>query len=256
MEAWKAIGSSIIGHAHILNSKTCEDALQYAVVPNGHGQEVLVCCGSDGAGSARYAGFAALYCTQQVVASLAEYAKEGSLIDEATVFTILETIYDSLAKQALLKEVAIQEYSCTLLGCFITPSRAVFFQIGDGAIVRTSSDGYYIPVWMPHNGEYQNTTSFVVDDRLLPNLKICILDEPVQEVALFSDGLQMLALNMDTAQVHQPFFKPLFPHLRAADDAEKISVLQRKLSAYLDSDQINERTDDDKTLFLATRVVT
>ena len=43
-------------------------------------------------------------------------------------------------------------------------------------------------------------------------------------------------------------------YLRMADNNEKINVLNRKLEEYLNGRQINERTDDDKTLFLATRL--
>jgi hypothetical protein len=39
-----------------------------------------------------------------------------------------------------------------------------------------------------------------------------------------------------------------------ADSADKTEMLNKRLAEYLDSTQINERTDDDKTLFLATRL--
>jgi hypothetical protein len=76
----------------------------------------------------------------------------------------------------------------------------------------------------------------------------------VDEVAIFTDGLQMLALNMESRTVHQPFFSDLFRYLRMANDADKVSILNGKLATYLDSPGINGRTDDDKTLFLATRL--
>jgi hypothetical protein len=88
----------------------------------------------------------------------------------------------------------------------------------------------------------------------MPNLKIIKILEPVHEVALTTDGLQMLVLNNETSTLHQPFFTSLFKGLRIADDSEKIEILNKKLREYLSSSIINERTDDDKTLFLATRL--
>ena len=49
-----------------------------------------------------------------------------------------------------------------------------------------------------------------------------------------------------------PFFRPMFAAVRAAA-GEAAGVALRRLAAYLSSPPVNERTDDDKTLILATR---
>ena len=85
-------------------------------------------------------------------------------------------------------------------------------------------------------------------------LKITVVEDNVQEVALFTDGLQLLALNNESLSVHQPFFTGMFKWLRMATKEEDITILNRKLGEYLDSDTINSRTDDDKSLLLATRL--
>ena len=54
-------------------------------------------------------------------------------------------------------------------------------------MVRNDGSGFYIPIWWPFNGEYQNTTSFIIDDRSFSHLNILALDEQVNEVALFTD---------------------------------------------------------------------
>jgi len=46
----------------------------------------------------------------------------------------------------------------------------------------------------------------------------------------------------------------MFRSLRMAGDDSKIDILNKKLSDYLSSEIINSRTDDDKTLFLATKL--
>ncbi len=251
---WKTIGKSVIGTSHIAVDKPCEDTIAYKVVVTAGGEEVLICCVSDGAGSARFAVEASLYCTQSVTDVLVELAHSGVDIDKAKIYEVLERLYDGLEATAAMDNEALNEYSCTLLGCFITNRYSVFFQIGDGAIIRNDEAGFYTYVWWPDNGEYQNTTSFLVDDRSLSNLKVAVIEGKVDEVAIFSDGLQMLALNVENKQVHQPFFTGLYRYLRMADDEGKLGVLNRKLGEYLYSQPINERTDDDKTLFLATRL--
>ena len=250
---WKAIGHSVIGTSHTTTGKPCEDAIQYHALPDANGDEVLICCASDGAGSAQYAAWAAEFATDEMIEALTHFIAYGGQVTEADIYAMVEQIYDGLLSESETQHVELNEYSCTLLGCVISCDRAVFFQVGDGAIIRNDGSDFYTPVWWPHNGEYHNTTSFIVDDRSLSHLNILILEEEVNEVALFSDGMQMLALNMDTLTAHQPFFEDMFRFLRQANEPDKVTMLNRQLAEYLNSKQINDRTDDDKTLFLASR---
>ena len=68
-------------------------------------------------------------------------------------------------------------------------------------------------------------------------------------MALFTDGLQTLALDY-TRAAHSPFFAPMFAALSSETEP---GGLLGPLSAFLESPAVNERTDDDKTLILATR---
>jgi hypothetical protein len=250
---WKVIGQSVIGSSHIQNDKTCEDAVHYELVELGD-DEALICFVSDGAGSAKNAARASQTAVTQSVAILRELVANGVEIDEQHLLTLAENIYDTLKELADELKEPVNEFSCTLLGFVILPAKACFLQIGDGAIVRSDGNGYFTHIWWPHNGEYQNTTAFLVDDPNLPNLKIKIVEESIDEVAVFTDGLQMLALNNEAEQVHQPFFNDLFKWLRKATNDEHITILNNKLNEYLAGDVINNRTDDDKTLLLATKV--
>ena len=67
---------------------------------------------------------------------------------------------------------------------------------------------------------------------------------------MLTDGLQMLALDFKAARVHDRFFEPLFRTVRNSPDEE---ALRTSLLEFMDSKRVNERTDDDKTLLLATR---
>ena len=112
-------------------------------------------------------------------------------------------------------------------------------------------DGSYAWVFWPDNGEYENLTYFATDPQAADHLRFDTADRAVDEIALFSDGLQRLALHYQTRTAHPPFFRPLFAAVRAAD-GEAAESLSGRLAAYLSSPPINERTDDDKTLILAT----
>ena len=250
---WKWIGKSIVGSSHTKNNKGCEDDIRYGLLPSQTG-DVLICCASDGAGSARYAAEASRLVTHAGFDLLAEQVLSGREITEGFLFAVAETLYERLQRKAGEEKVAIGEFSCTLLGCIVQPGKAAFFQIGDGAMVRDDGNGIWVPVWLPQNGEYQNSTNFLSDNSNLQHFKVTILHEAVSEIAIFTDGLQLLALNMELGCVHQPFFAGMFRWLRMVETEEEQNILQEKLAAYLESDLINSRTDDDKTLFLATRL--
>jgi hypothetical protein len=251
---WKCIGQSVIGTSHVSSGKICEDAVCYKTVELPTGGEALIGFVSDGAGSAMYAAQASATAVCDSVAIVAQWLADDVLIDETHLLQLVETIYDTLLELAKEQNAPLNEFSCTLLGFIVLPERACFLQVGDGAIVRNDGSGHFTYLWWPHNGEYQNTTTFLTDDPNFRNLNTKIIEEPIDELAIFTDGLQMLALSNETETVHQPFFTALFKWLRMADNAGHVAVLNGKLAEYLSGNAINSRTDDDKTLLLATRL--
>jgi hypothetical protein len=89
----------------------------------------------------------------------------------------------------------------------------------------------------------------------LETAQIKLWREEIVNVAVLTDGLQMLALNMIvgdggsvTAIPHKPFFLPLFEFVANAED--KI-LAKEQLHRFLSSERITQRTDDDLTLVLA-----
>jgi hypothetical protein len=61
-------------------------------------------------------------------------------------------------------------------------------------------------------------------------------------------------LHQATQSVHSPFFDKIFAPVRALDGPGYSEELSSKLETYLSSPLICERTDDDKTLLLASRL--
>jgi hypothetical protein len=172
------------------------------------------------------------------------------------VYELVDYAADAISKLALSENLEPRDFACTLLGVVVTEYCTSYIQIGDGAIVvkETLANSNYKVVFWPSNGEYANMTYFVTDENLPTNLMSkCVFQFPVA-LSIFTDGLQRLCLQYETLSVHEPFFKPMFSALASVNTGEEIAQLNSKLTSFLDSPKVNERTDDDKTLVLAIRI--
>ncbi len=171
-----------------------------------------------------------------------------SLPEEAIAECLTEA-RDCLRRAGARLDQPLRHLACTLLVCHVTPSGISAAQIGDGAVVRGDGTGKWKSVATPATGEYLNETFFVTSEDALDRAQRCVLRTPVREVAMFSDGLQMLSLDLKTGQPFEPFFRPLFQWLRRSGGRrERTAGLDR----WLRSPKLAERTDDDLSLCLAT----
>lgn len=246
---WKYICASVVGTSHLDSGLPCQDD---CYVNNfGENSSGIICVVADGAGSAINGGIGAelacLVCGSAIENTISE--KDISSINNEDVIGWVKEIQASIKQLSESHELKVRDYACTLLGAVINKKNAIFFQIGDGSIVASSQDIQGVVFW-PESGEYANMTYFVTDDNALCNLQISIVKTNISKVALFTDGLQRLALSFETMTPHLPFFEPMFRALIKANQTES-EKLQYQLSEYLNSPVINERTDDDKTLVLA-----
>jgi hypothetical protein len=121
-------------------------------------------------------------------------------------------------------------------------------QIGDGAVVGRWPDGRLETLSLPQRGEYANETTPLTADAALENLRVTVWPRPIQALALFSDGLQALALDLASGAPHAPFFAPFLAALAEPLDPDAIGA---RLADFLDSPRVCARTDDDKTLLVA-----
>ncbi|WP_425218990.1 PP2C family serine/threonine-protein phosphatase [Ralstonia solanacearum] len=248
---WRIINASAIGTSHMAGGHACQDTCFVDSLKAPDGAEYLVCLVSDGAGSARYAEQGSdLACTTAMACIEATLAR-GVGVCDSDVGDWVAGVQAAVQKAADAVGATARDYACTLLGAVIGQGSALFFQVGDGAIVVSSPTVQGVVFW-PDAGPYANMTHFVTDDDAVENLGIATALVDVEEVALFSDGLQRLALAFETKLPHQPFFEPMFSVLRRKQPSE-CEALSTQLGQFLNSPQVNERTDDDKTLILATR---
>jgi hypothetical protein len=182
--------------------------------------------------------------------SALEEGLEVAKIGRALIESWHDRIRRRLSLEACLRNIGIREFASTLLTAVVGPESCVFSQLGDGAIVIGGPSGYQ-PVFWPQSGEYASTTFFLTGDDYQEHLQVVESSEPPDTLAMFTDGLQHLALHFASRSAHGPFFAPMFTALRTAGNPEDLGDPLRQ---FLASPSVCDRTDDDKTLLLATRL--
>lgn len=242
----------MVGTSHQGNNTVCQDCCWADVVEAKSNKKHLVAIVSDGAGSAlKGAEGSELSCETLLQAITKTIEQHGKIGDEADVIGWINNVRQALFSQAERNQLTARDYACTLLCAVVTDDTALFFQIGDGAMV-VAKDNIFGVVFWPDSGEYANSTYFITDDAAMNHLRISKTSTTIKALALFSDGLQHLALSYVTKTPHPPFFEPMFKMMRQRKTSD-CDDLDEQLARFLNSDAINTRTDDDKTLVLVIR---
>jgi hypothetical protein len=252
---WRFAAASVTGSSHTKLGTPCQDCAMTKVFFDGAGREILVVVLSDGAGSAARAEFgSSLACSTITEAAEVHFAAGGTIgeISQQTAKLWLSMVRQAISNRAQDDSAAFKDYACTLLVAVIADDSAAMLQIGDGAIVVDNGDGWTWVHW-PQRGEFANTTYFVTDDGAETQMAFDNCRGRIEELAAFSDGIEPLVMQYATQTVFEPFFDKMFPAVRALPENGLDEKLSEALAKYLDSPAICQRTDDDKTLVLATR---
>jgi hypothetical protein len=254
---WRLALASAIGTSHTQSGFPCQDYGTFASVET-RDEPVLALVACDGAGSASRSDVGAQLAAEEFIRLVRTYFDAGRRLSELTR-AIAESwtreIATMLAGCADEERHDVREYACTLLGAILSPTAAAFVQIGDGAIVVShgEEDGWSYVFW-PQHGEFANTTNFIVSPNAVEALEFDLAPRCIEEVAVFTDGIENLVLHQATRTVHEPFFRQMFRPVRESQVEGLDTVLSEGLARYLSGPAICERTDDDKTLILATRL--
>ena len=218
--------------------------------------DILVATCSDGAGSAKLSHEGAEQACAALVGEVCDYLASHSLatVSQVIVEEWFLQVRLSLHDLAGNLDVSSRDLACTLLLAIVGPTTAIFAHLGDGAIVvREKNSDTLQAVFWPDSGEYANMTYFITEAESLMHLRVSVRQGTIiEDVALFTDGIQAIALQYHNKGVHEPFFRPLFSTLRRSL-GRPASEIAAALESFLSSDRVNERTDDDKTLVLASR---
>lgn len=251
---WRIVAASVRGASHEHTGQPCQDAHVWRILPTG----VLVAAVADGAGSAALAEVGAVTAAQAAVAAICAQASVLPTLqsdDDWRLFLTdaLRAAREAVEREAATRQASPRDLATTLIVAVATPEVVAAVQVGDGATVAGDCDGELFALTTPRHGEYVNETTFLISADALESAQIKVWRGAATHLALFSDGLQHLALNLTTGVPHPPFFAPLFRFVAAATDD---AAAHKQLAAFLRSPRVTERTRDDVTLVLATCVIT
>jgi len=257
MGGWRYVAASVIGTSHEKAGGACQDANGCHIYALPAGEKVLTAAVADGAGSAVCGGEGAARTCRALLELMDAHLDAGRTVEEITQDTVrswMTSIQNVLEEEALAVSRERRDFACTILGVIAGESCAACLQVGDGVIVLADSEEQaYGHVFWPDRGEYANTTHFVTEKEAIEHLQFYSVKRRVVEAALLTDGLQNIALNYQQRTAHEPFFRGLFAPLRTAEEEGCSRELSESLAAFLSSPRVNEKTDDDKTLVLASR---
>ena len=255
--AWRYVYTSVRGTGHLGSNLPCQDASLVHQAINSADEPLLVLIASDGAGSAaRSEEGSQLVCEEALKLLEFRFAAADFRPGEDYGAELTRQLKGLLVTRAEELGCTLRDLACTLNVAVLLPEWAWFLQIGDGAVIvqPSTSDPFEVVFW-PDNGEYANQTYFLTD---VPDEHVhSRLDgRAFERVSLITDGLQTLALKLAERRAHPPFFLPMFGTVEAApgEGGHAHQALAPALARFLDSDPINARTNDDKTLVLASRV--
>lgn len=256
-KAWRSVGTSVAGVSHRRNGQPCQDAFSYREITT----DAAIAAVADGAGSAKFGGLGAQIAVQTAVdyltAQIAEQLPPTYPVWSALLHDLLDYIQGEIAVAAKAKNVESRDFAATLLITIVGPSQIVCASLGDCAVVVRDEQQRLSSLSPPQRGEYANATYFVTNANAHRHLSVRMWKPHSQNllthIALMTDGLLELALNVAQNRPFEPFFQPLFAFMDDVDGGGE-EAAANDLSAFLDSARVNGRTHDDKTLLLLRRV--
>jgi hypothetical protein len=250
---WRYAAASVIGTSHLTSADgVCQD---YHGVHFVESINAFVGIVSDGAGSASQSQIGARRTCDFLLEKISE-APLSAVFSKSFASTALEQLRLELQNIADESGLALRDFACTMLVAIVAREKAAFWQIGDGAICfrERDKDRFGYAFW-PEKGDYANVTFFVTDQNAQGHLDFDVVDAEFADLAMFSDGLERLALDFVTSEAHTAFFEGLFPYVRSLPESGYSGELSSQIEAFLATDRVNKRTDDDKTLILASHAI-
>ncbi|WP_315550603.1 PP2C family serine/threonine-protein phosphatase [Lautropia mirabilis] len=270
MKHWSWIAATSTGTSHLKHNLPLQDAQACTVVSirsdsQNCDAEWFVAVTCDGAGSASHGRQGAIITCRTLrqaarrhlaaasapsASSLQETRLTTSALPSAeTVRTWADEARQRIHAAAERRGLSARDFACTLVLTLSNGQETLVAHIGDGGIVaRLADGGTWQALSWPDHGEYASTTRFVTDEPPTP-LRTHITRQPIDALALFSDGIERMVLDMATQTPFERFFSAMAAPL--PPEPGRAHTLSRQLKAYLDSDAVNSRTDDDKTLVMA-----
>ncbi|MFN5516121.1 MAG: PP2C family serine/threonine-protein phosphatase, partial [Cyanobacteriota bacterium] len=257
--SWKAVARSVVGAGHLSQNLPCQDASQYRQHPSG----LLLGAVADGAGSAAHSQLGA----ELVVRESLDYLERWEVFarkrrhrflpwlksltpDQRRKFfaKLVRFLRRRLAQLAAREGIEYKSLASTLLVFIAGREGVAAMQIGDGFMVVRPQKGDYELLFHPDKGEYINETTFITSANALEDIQSSVYEESPHFICAATDGLEKVAIKFQDWTAFSPFFEPLETFLTETRDPE---TEDEYLQSFLQSERLNQRTQDDKTLLIA-----
>lgn len=227
-----------------------QDSHVCTVVPGA--REIFIAVVSDGAGSAVFGGQGASLTCRTIGQAVVRHARQaGALPSNFQIEEWVDAARDRIVANALRRLVPPRDFASTLILTVSNGLETVIAHVGDGCtVLRDISSGEWLAPSWPAHGEYASTTHFLTD---APDVQLRIRrhSAPIDAIVSFTDGLERLALDFVGSKPFAPFFFTMTRSILQLPQLGRDRMLSEQLAKYLDSDVVNQRTDDDKTLVIA-----
>ncbi|PSB04894.1 PP2C family serine/threonine-protein phosphatase [Merismopedia glauca] len=256
--AWKAVARSAIGTSHLEKGLPCQDYGSDRLFSN-----LLIGAVADGAGSAKYADIGAKIAVEATIAHIAKtetylekigcsWQNRRSPLSESQAkrlfISSLKQVTSQLQQQATQGNYHVQELACTLIAFMATPNWVAAMQIGDGFLaMRFGWDKEYKLAFKPDKGEYINQTNFVTSANVLADMQVKVFPRRPKFLCAATDGIENVAIRLKDWYPSPGFFSVLEQYMRECDRPHEEDDYLVNL---LNSKELNQRTNDDKTLLL------
>ena len=248
---WKAACHYSTGVRHQKYGLPCQDYGEYRLFGS-----VIIGAVADGAGSAKYSDLGSQLAVKSMLAYLEKFEQEFSCSSSELIAKSANKIFAEgtqqvisiLSNKAISNHCDLNELACTLIAFIATSNWIAAMQIGDGFLVlRLHDEPSYQLLFHPDKGEFINETTFITSGNISEIMQVQTIVGNLKFICASTDGLENVCINLRDWLPFAPFFKPLETYLEETNNPEKD---KQYLIQFLESECLQSRTNDDKTLLL------
>jgi serine/threonine protein phosphatase PrpC len=247
---WQIFSASTQGTSHLLSGTPCQDAHAFHIWETG-----MIAAVADGLGSASRSDQGAQLAIEAALTMLDQLFMTCQLDDLDNWAQYLSSAFtaarESLERAATSSSCSLREYGTTLIVLIIAQNHLAVGHLGDGAVVAMLEDGSIHTISAPERGEYANEVVPLTAPDALCRVRYSVFPITAKVVALLTDGLQNLCINAASNTPHIPFFEPFFEAACLSCDTREVS---KQLAAFLNSERVCSRSNDDKTLVVIGQI--
>lgn len=248
---WQIFSASTKGSSHLLSGTPCQDAHAIHILEDG-----IIVAVADGLGSAARSDQGAQLAIDAALTILERMLMACQPADPDSWTQYLSSAFtaarENLEQAATSSSCSLREYGTTLIVLAIAPNWLAVGHLGDGAVVAYLADDSIHTMSAPERGEYANEVVPLTAPDALSRVRFSVYPITVKAVALLTDGLQNLCINAAANTPHAPFFEPFFEAVCLPIDTLETS---KQLTAFLNSERVCSRSDDDKTLVVIGQIL-